>query len=288
MPNNSCELCFQLLKPDDKCVRCISCGAVYHLHHYDDKCTKCESANHEPFQPDKTTINDVKFRKPETIRYQNIKNARFEKKTIVLGIVFILVLFIAGAAIIDEIVPEEEIAHGALITPTQIPVSTPTNNVTAIPGTLQLPTKSPNTSQPTLKPSVTMSPTPKSLSTKTPKPTRIVSTRQPNPTSTRNSLFSNNQPSNPAKITCRGAPSTRLNVGYRARVTYTDGTPGSVRSAAASASIIGKVPEGVGMDIVGGPRCDNSIVWWRVKTDNGYKGWMSEGNPSEYWLEPSN
>ncbi|MEM9776247.1 MAG: SH3 domain-containing protein, partial [Chloroflexota bacterium] len=67
-----------------------------------------------------------------------------------------------------------------------------------------------------------------------------------------------------------------------------DGTPGSVRPAPASGQVYGKVPEGVGMDIVGGPRCDNSRVWWKVKTDNGYEGWISEGKPGEYWLEPYN
>lgn len=92
----------------------------------------------------------------------------------------------------------------------------------------------------------------------------------------------------PANITCSGAPPTRLNVGMRARVTYTDGTSGSVRPATASGQILGKVPEGAGMDVIGGPRCDNSRVWWRVKTDNGYTGWISEGKPGEYWLEPTN
>jgi serine/threonine protein kinase len=88
-------------------------------------------------------------------------------------------------------------------------------------------------------------------------------------------------------IICDGAPLTRLNVGFRARVTYTNGTAGSVRLAPASAQILGKVPEGVGMDIIGGPECDTGRVWWIVETDNGYRGWMSEGKPGEYWLEPA-
>lgn len=90
----------------------------------------------------------------------------------------------------------------------------------------------------------------------------------------------------PATITCSGAAQTRLNVGFRARVTFTDGSPNSIRSAPASANVLGKAPEGTGMDIIDGPRCNNSRIWWKVKTDNGYTGWTAEGKPGDYWLEP--
>lgn len=103
-----------------------------------------------------------------------------------------------------------------------------------------------------------------------------------------NNSGSSSQPS-VANISCSGAPKTRLNVGFRARVTYTDGTPGSIRPATASGTVLGKVPEGVGMDIIGGPVCDNGRIWWKVNTDNNLSGWISEGKLGEpYWLEPIN
>lgn len=144
--------------------------------------------------------------------------------------------------------------------------------------------------QPTTRPSTTPRPViePSSANqsqvrpTSTPRPTSTKRpTSLPRPTSTPKSIA-------PANIRCNGAPTTRLNVGMRASVTYTDGTPGSIRPAPASGQVLGKVPEGGGMDIIGGPRCDNSRIWWRVKTDNGYTGWISEGKPGEYWLEPIN
>lgn len=164
----------------------------------------------------------------------------------------------------------------AIHTPTSIVISSPL--ATATFETYKI--------SPSLTPHLisTQKPQPTATATLQPSPTR---TSRPTQTATRKPPLTLT-PIPPASIICSGAPLTRLNVGMRVRVTYTDGTQGSVRSAPASGQILGKVPEGIGMIIMSGPRCDNSRVWWKVETDNGYTGWMSEGKLGEYWLEPSN
>ena len=92
----------------------------------------------------------------------------------------------------------------------------------------------------------------------------------------------------PANIRCDGAPPTRLDVGFRAEVTYTDGTGSSIRDLPASSNVLARIPEGTGMKIIGGPECHNNIVWWKVSTDGSHSGWISEGKENEYWLEPDN
>jgi hypothetical protein len=108
----------------------------------------------------------------------------------------------------------------------------------------------------TVSPSLTPNPT----STQKPQPTNTA-TLKPSPTRTpRPSQTPTHKPSStptripPSSITCSGAPPTRLNTGMRAKVTFTDGTPGSVRPAPASRQILGRVPEGITMSVVGRPR----------------------------------
>lgn len=92
----------------------------------------------------------------------------------------------------------------------------------------------------------------------------------------------------PANIGCAGAPQTRLNIGYTARVTDADGEPNSVRDAPASGTVLGLAPVGTLFEIIDGPVCDNRRVWWKIKTANGYTGWGAEGKPGVYWMEPVN
>jgi hypothetical protein len=94
--------------------------------------------------------------------------------------------------------------------------------------------------------------------------------------------------SHPAQINCSGAAQTRLNVGFTARVAFTDGTASRIRDLPASANVLASVPEGTLMTITGGPECHNQLVWWQVWTHsfNQSTGWLAEGKPGDYWLEP--
>jgi hypothetical protein len=51
-----------------------------------------------------------------------------------------------------------------------------------------------------------------------------------------------------------------------------------------SNNIIARVPEGGGMTIVGGPKCNYGWVLWQVNTDSGTYGWTPESNGTIQWL----
>ncbi len=80
---------------------------------------------------------------------------------------------------------------------------------------------------------------------------------------------------------------SRLQVGQRGRVTFTDGTPSRLRSAPGTAgNVVTQVQEGTSFEIIGGSYCVDEYRWWPLRLDDGTVGWAAEGNPSEYWLEP--
>jgi serine/threonine-protein kinase len=86
---------------------------------------------------------------------------------------------------------------------------------------------------------------------------------------------------------CLDAPERRLSIGGRARVTYTTGLPSRVREAPGlSGRILGQAAEGTRMEILDGPECSDIGWWWWVKTANNVTGWMLEGVPEAYYLEP--
>ena len=84
---------------------------------------------------------------------------------------------------------------------------------------------------------------------------------------------------------CAGAPSPRLAVGRRGRVT--PGLPNKMRSAPSTgAPQVGSIPgEGV-FNVVGGPQCADGYLWWQVDYE-GVTGWTANGAGSEYWVEPA-
>lgn len=83
---------------------------------------------------------------------------------------------------------------------------------------------------------------------------------------------------------CANAPESRLEIGMRARVTYTDGTPLRVRTAP-DGSIITEIAEGTGFDIVGGSQCSSAYRWWQIQLDDNTVGWSAEGIGESYFIE---
>jgi WD40 repeat protein len=84
---------------------------------------------------------------------------------------------------------------------------------------------------------------------------------------------------------CTGAPPGRLEIGQRARVTFTDGLPLRLRSYPGE-TIIENMAEGLEFDIIGGPLCLDGFTWWQLELDSGVTGWSAEGDSDDYYIEP--
>jgi hypothetical protein len=78
-----------------------------------------------------------------------------------------------------------------------------------------------------------------------------------------------------------------LRVGDRARVIYRDGVPKRLRGGPSlTAPILYDLVEGVPLEIIGGPICNNTYNWWQVRVlaSAPVEGWFAEGGPAQYWL----
>jgi uncharacterized protein YgiM (DUF1202 family) len=97
------------------------------------------------------------------------------------------------------------------------------------------------------------------------------------------------EPFETGPISCSGAMPPRLVPGKTGRVTFTPPVPSNVRSAprVSSDNIIGQLQPGQQFTVVSGPVCDTERLWrwWLVRTPR-LEGWVSEGQPGQYWLEP--
>ncbi|GIK65369.1 MAG: hypothetical protein BroJett018_31630 [Chloroflexota bacterium] len=89
-------------------------------------------------------------------------------------------------------------------------------------------------------------------------------------------------------IVCVGAPPTRLNIGYLARVSEDDPTPLRVRSEPnLGGTVVTEYAPGTEVVIEGGPICADNYLWWQILNPaDGVTGWMAEGNTSVYFIEP--
>jgi hypothetical protein len=86
---------------------------------------------------------------------------------------------------------------------------------------------------------------------------------------------------------CGGLPS-RLIGGTEARVAFTDGSNMRIRAQPGfSADILTSVPEGTIL-FLHEHVCVDTSVWWRVVTDGGQEGWITEEQNGVYLLEPAN
>jgi hypothetical protein len=79
----------------------------------------------------------------------------------------------------------------------------------------------------------------------------------------------------------------RLEVGARARVTFTDGTPSRLRAEPGlDGTEIAQMAEGTEFSVIGGPWCADEYRWWQLELDDGMIGWSAEGDAEDYFLEP--
>lgn len=92
-----------------------------------------------------------------------------------------------------------------------------------------------------------------------------------------------------AQTTCGTAPAPRLSAGQSARVTVSDGTGNNLRAAASAAetsTVLGVMPDGEIVSVIGGPQCADNFWWWQIRRWDGQTGWTAEGVTGDYWLEP--
>jgi serine/threonine-protein kinase len=99
------------------------------------------------------------------------------------------------------------------------------------------------------------------------------------------------EPFETGPASCPGALAPRLVPGKTGRVTYTPPLESRVRSAprveTSPNNVIGLLQPGSQFTVVSGPVCDTTrqLRWWLVRTER-LEGWVAEGQPGEYWLEP--
>ncbi len=97
------------------------------------------------------------------------------------------------------------------------------------------------------------------------------------------------EPFETGPASCPGALPPRMVPGDTGRITYAPPDPSRVRSAprVESGNVIGMIQPGGQFTVVSGPVCDTARQWrwWLVRTER-LEGWVAEGKPGEYWLEP--
>lgn len=87
---------------------------------------------------------------------------------------------------------------------------------------------------------------------------------------------------------CTMAPPNRLEPGSRAEVSRRMGLRLRIRETPGlEASIITSMSSGLPMSILDGPVCEDGYWWWNVQLDSfDQTGWMAEGEPRLYYLDP--
>ena len=87
---------------------------------------------------------------------------------------------------------------------------------------------------------------------------------------------------------CPNAPSTRMAIGMKGRVTYRNNVALMLRSEARidKSTFIKDLREGTRFEVINGPVCADGYIWWNIKTREGAVGWSAEGNKKVYYMEP--
>jgi hypothetical protein len=87
---------------------------------------------------------------------------------------------------------------------------------------------------------------------------------------------------------CPDAPPQRVQVGERAFVCTKNDRLIVRKNPKKKATEITRIEPGTQLVIIDGPKCANKWSWWRVETEFGDKGWVSEGGDSidPYYICP--
>jgi hypothetical protein len=95
-------------------------------------------------------------------------------------------------------------------------------------------------------------------------------------------------PDDPDRPVCTLAPPNRLEIGKEAEVSRRLGLRLRIREEPGlDSNIITSMPRGTRMTVLEGPVCQDGYYWWNVEMERGaLTGWMAEGEPRLYYLEP--
>jgi len=108
--------------------------------------------------------------------------------------------------------------------------------------------------------------------------------QQTSPTATPSLFVMPTLPPSPTPI-CSAAPLNRLILHQRGQVTNDDPSPLNLRDGpGTNFAILGTLDAGAIFWVISGPRC-SQYSWYRVEY-NRKVGWIAEGDPFGYYVEP--
>ena len=86
-------------------------------------------------------------------------------------------------------------------------------------------------------------------------------------------------------LNCPNAPPSRLALNQTVRVQVLEGIS-LRRLPGAQADRIASLPYNTTLTVIGGPQCDGTFLWWQVRAEGFPEGWVAEGEPGTYYLDP--
>jgi serine/threonine protein kinase len=99
------------------------------------------------------------------------------------------------------------------------------------------------------------------------------------------------EPFDVGDVDCPGAADPRLAPGQQGRVTLDPPLPSRMRSVPSTeggeTNVVTRLQPGKVFDVISGPVCGTTDPWrwWQIEYQ-GQQGWIAEGQPGDYWLEP--
>jgi hypothetical protein len=88
-------------------------------------------------------------------------------------------------------------------------------------------------------------------------------------------------------LICSPSPPTRLEPGMRAVVSQRLGLRLRIRAEPGlNQAILHRMARGTEVSIIGGPVCADGYQWWNIDLGARGTGWVAEGEPQLYYLEP--
>lgn len=155
--------------------------------------------------------------------------------------------------------------------PTPTTTSLPAPGLTVPVGETAAEMKTTSTTPPSIH-----TPTSSSMSTRSPTATPPSTATRP-PTATPPSSTNTLTPTEGSLPGCPGAPPQRVRVGGRAWVCTAYDQLVARAQPGRSSSEITRLRPGMYVTVVDGPVCAEDWSWWKVQTDSGIAGWVSEG-----------
>ena len=85
-------------------------------------------------------------------------------------------------------------------------------------------------------------------------------------------------------VECVGAMPARLKIGDRA-IVVTEPDPLRARSTPVTGEIVDLLYKDYALTIVGGPVCEDGVLWWEVELRDEVRAWVAEGIDDEYFMD---